>query len=817
MIEKIIPSLMSKVDIITPFKQRVATDSGTFESEQCLRAELNAIGINYLRAKIVISPNGYKANKVYALKPTNGDADLATVRTSVATRRRSSDGKIESVSTGVPRLRTRFGSTCPELMSEGTAKTNLILRSEEFDNASWTKTNVTVSADSVSGPGTGNADSILETVTSGQHRVEQAITKAGSNLTYAFRFFIKANGRDWIYVSIRNGGNGFNRWLNISTITRGTLSQFGSGFLHQSASIEDAGDGWRRVEVTSTSNTTTALTVLVANTTGDGSTTDFTGDTSKGFYIWGAHLEQASFTSSYIPTTSASVTRAAETISNKTGLSSYLPSTAGTLYFKGFADFDHTDRRITLTDGTSGKRVILNFTTADKVRLYIENSGAQADITSADTFRTESEFRVVMTWQSNKAALFVNGVKEGEDLSVTVPSGLDRITFDDSSTTFIGYIKALLILDSALTDNQAIQLSTPTAYPPVIKRIIPLTVTGNPDYYGFGNGINLSSISSVFTDISIYIAKRGPEHYLGGGNMFGMLYNAKFNLWTSVFQVIDSGTTYYSGVSAGLVGNRIFIQIARYTVSGGVDTFADIGYVRSVDLTTLTAWQQLKDSSSWSTFTALPTPTYNRYEAYGKISSSTANANTYYGAWFEHNGVNHRLNIRKIVETSPGTYTITNIQVHDSTNDYGEPSLCHAGGSNWLIFARQNDSTEMIHLFSSTDDCATWSNVGDTNLGSSSGDCVIDSVLQEDGNIYLIFQDRGTGYIMESKNNTYAQCLSLTLNTAEKYDYNAINDATLNGLGYPSVWKLRTGVYYKTWIKESSSTEAHVYGTLDSI
>lgn len=802
--------LLTGVDIITPFKARIAADGGTFESEQCLRAELNALGIHYLRFGIIYTANGYKANKIYALKPTNGDADLATVRATVATRRDSS-GNIADVATGVPRLNTRFGYTCPRILTELTGSTNLILRSEEIDNASWTKTNCTISANAVVGPdGTSIADSMFETVTSGQHRIEQSISKASLAQAHSLTFFIKPNGRDWIYVSLRQGANIVNRWFNITTIVRGTLTSIGaSPFTPTSANISDAGNGWRKVELNVITNNSNSLTTIIATSAGNGLTSDFSGDITKGYHIWGVQLEQSASSSSYIPTTSASVTRNAETITTKTGLGSYL-GTSGAIYFKGFIVFSSTEKRITLSDGTLDNRVALSFDNTNKAHVIVSAGGVvQTDTASTDVFRSDSELRVVITFAPNDVRMYVNGILVVNDTSATMPSGLDRIDFTGTSQNFSGFQTILAIGNVALTDAQARQISIPVAYPPTLKIIIPITLSGNPDYYGFGNGVNLNSF---FTDYSIYLAKRGPSHYLDGGNGFGMLYNAKFNLWTSVFETIDDGTTYYSGHSAGLVGNQIFVQVSRYTVVAMVDTFVDIGYFTSVDLTTLTEAEDLRDPSSWNAYTALPAPTETRYEAYGKILPSTTTPGKYFGPWFEHDGTNHRLNVRKIIVNGIDDFTITNINVWANTNDYGEPSLVHCGGNNWLIFARQNDGTEMIHLFSSTDDCETWTDVGDTNLGSSSGDCVVDTIFYN-GLVHVFYQDRGNGFMMKSINNTYAQCLSLALNTPVEVDYNAINDS-LGGLGYPSIWEIRDGVFYGTWVKETSTTEAHVYGTL---
>jgi hypothetical protein len=54
-------------------------------------------------ASLVVTPNGTKASKLYAIKPTDGSGDLSVTRATTATRVNSS-GLIESVANNVPRL-----------------------------------------------------------------------------------------------------------------------------------------------------------------------------------------------------------------------------------------------------------------------------------------------------------------------------------------------------------------------------------------------------------------------------------------------------------------------------------------------------------------------------------------------------------------------------------------------------------------------------------------------------------------------------------------------------------------------------------------
>ena len=73
--------------IVSTFKQRVIADAGTFESETYLESKLGMFTQNlFSNASYIISPNGYKTSKIYALKPENGSGDLNIIRNTTATR-----------------------------------------------------------------------------------------------------------------------------------------------------------------------------------------------------------------------------------------------------------------------------------------------------------------------------------------------------------------------------------------------------------------------------------------------------------------------------------------------------------------------------------------------------------------------------------------------------------------------------------------------------------------------------------------------------------------------------------------------------------
>jgi hypothetical protein len=138
------------------------------------------------QASLIVTPNAFKAGKLYSIK----GADLDVVRATSATRV-NAEGLIESVANNVPRLDYTNGS-CPSWSVEP-QRTNLLLRSEEFDNASWSKSNVTITANQTNSPdGNLNADLAVFDNTVLEKRVQVLMSLANST-TYTFSCFFKNN------------------------------------------------------------------------------------------------------------------------------------------------------------------------------------------------------------------------------------------------------------------------------------------------------------------------------------------------------------------------------------------------------------------------------------------------------------------------------------------------------------------------------------------------------------------------------------------------------------------------------------------------
>jgi hypothetical protein len=232
-----------------------------------------------------------------------------------------SAGVIQTAATDVPRFdhNPTTGESLGLLVEE--QRTNLLLRSEEFDNASWAKLDSTVTADAIDSPGgTLAGDFVVENATTARHSVNQTYTKAASAIQYTLTVYAKSNSSRNLVI-LANGASFNDRVEAGFNTTTGTVAPVNilGNFSSTSSSIINAGNGWYRCSITFTSDATTSLVtrllLINQNPITNPSSTSYTGDGTSGVYLWGAQLEAGAFPTSYIPTTAAAATRSADVAS----------------------------------------------------------------------------------------------------------------------------------------------------------------------------------------------------------------------------------------------------------------------------------------------------------------------------------------------------------------------------------------------------------------------------------------------------------------------------------------------------------------------
>jgi hypothetical protein len=320
------------------------------------------------QASLVVTPNGYKASKLYSVVPNTTLGDMNVVRATTATRVNSA-GLIESVASNVPRLDYTNGS-CPSILVEP-QRTNLILNSATVATQTITTTAV---ATTVSFYGTGT------------------ITFSGT------------------YIGSLVGTGVNNRVTLTFTPTAGSL----------------------------------ILTVV--------------GSCTKG------QLETGSYSTSYIPTVASTVTRNADVIS-KTGISSLIGQTEGTLFLDLFASAQNSDSVpgfSVLSDIGTGVNRIQIYTNNGFIGFIIYNPSALV-VASSFNITPNTNIKVALGYSSGATFMFVNGTQVATTAAALSLSGLDAFTLNkvfDANLSAKNNYNEVVIWKTKLSNTELSQLTT---------------------------------------------------------------------------------------------------------------------------------------------------------------------------------------------------------------------------------------------------------------------------------------------------------------------------------------------------------------------
>jgi len=319
-------------------------------------------------------------------------------------------------------------------------RTNLLSRSSEFDNASWTKSNVTVTANATTAPdGTLAADVLTETTATGAHSFYRL---PGLGIaTYTYSFYAKANGRTKVQVSQESGGN------SLFTLSgAGTATAQGAN----TVSIQDVGNGWYRCSTTFTVTGAFGIYMTLHN----GSTTSYTGDGTSGIYVWGAQLETGAFPTSYIPTTTAQVTRSADVASiTGTNFSDWYRQEEGTLYVAYSTFGSGTGWGITMGGG-SDYISLLKGNSGGANRLSVVTGGVTQGTLDFAGITTGTTYKLAGAYKANDLAASLDGATPLTDASASIPTVSSATIGSLFTQSLNGHIKSIKYYPKRLTDAE---------------------------------------------------------------------------------------------------------------------------------------------------------------------------------------------------------------------------------------------------------------------------------------------------------------------------------------------------------------------------
>jgi len=319
------------------------------------------------------------------------------------------NGVLQTAAANVPRFDhdPATGASRGLLIEE--SRQNLLQRSEEFDNAYWTKASTTITANDATAPdGTTSADLAEKT---GNDATTPARTLAVTAAAHTASVFVKNVSGDRFRIRIdATGGTIVDAIFNTAT---GAVSTSSAGV---TASIQSAGNGWYRCAATYTFASAVNATIGFSPRNVDA--VDSTGAKA---YLWGAQLEAGAFATSYIPTTSAAVTRSADS-AVVTPISSFYNASEGTL----FAEYrtgagTPVAAAMVIDDGTNDNRVGLFLATAQVA--------IGASFTSFGTISPTANtvFKSVIGYKANDHAASANGVAVSTNTAAGVPAGITTL------------------------------------------------------------------------------------------------------------------------------------------------------------------------------------------------------------------------------------------------------------------------------------------------------------------------------------------------------------------------------------------------------
>jgi hypothetical protein len=308
------------------------------------------------------------------------------------------------------------------------AATNLLLQSETL-NTTWTKVALTsITDNSANGPDTTSIlDGVIGDANNTSHGVSQVVTLTAAQ--YVLSCFVRAGNKTWVQLFNSTVAN-CTAYFDVSNAVLGTV---GAGVIK--AGVEDWGGGLMRVWMSFT-GTAANHTMGCYSATADGGVS-FSGDASTINTHMGCFQVEVnvSYPSSYIITTTASATRAADVLQytgndgNLGGVGSngkgvLLADVIGPSYPAGATEL--ASRVIVETDAAGSANDSMKLEVGTNLNVLAETAktgGNAGSDTAAVSLMTGSLVRAGLHYETNKLFAFGNSTTGPGDTSVDPPVG----------------------------------------------------------------------------------------------------------------------------------------------------------------------------------------------------------------------------------------------------------------------------------------------------------------------------------------------------------------------------------------------------------
>ena len=355
---------------------------------------------------------------------------FATTRATSATRV-NKEGLIEVVTNDRPRI--DYTDSADGVLLLEKAATNRFLYSEnltQFDLSSsgtGSSNPIVTSNYGISPDGTQNADRVqldAGTNAAGNSRITETFTIYATTETISV--YLKSNDGQEHTIDIIQSNNA----QDIATVT----------------------NEWQRFSFTNVNGSPDKYGIGLSGSNGE----------TADILAWGFQLESGNV-SSYIPTQGSAVTRVADTASGS-GNSEVFNDSEGVLFVDIAAlSNDGTARRIAISDGANTNRIAIGFTSSNRIQFITQSNNSIEVNTSLTVSEITENTKVAFKYKANDCAFWINGFELGTDTNATMPSGLNKLAFDEGNggSDFYGKTKEVAYYDTTLTD---LELETLTSY-----------------------------------------------------------------------------------------------------------------------------------------------------------------------------------------------------------------------------------------------------------------------------------------------------------------------------------------------------------------
>lgn len=328
------------------------------------------------------------------------------------------------------------------------AVTNILLHSNDYSQAAWTKQLATASLSATKGPDeVTDSYKIIGTASTGTHKINQNGVAAIGKVTLSA--WAKASERTKLMLQIYNGTD-----LNVAAASFDLSTGVVIGApVAGTASITAGANGWYRLEVSGTTTVTTSTcSIILLNAAGS---FDYTCDGVSGAFVFGVQYEATPFATSLVTSTSSQGWKAGDALS--VPFANNIPPTLAE--YTILADYSvlgyfNNDVKILNIVGESWRQI--NASTGGALRPWVA-SGTHYLFHNAP-IAAKTVTRIGLATSLGGERLYINGVLRAEEFTKSPTTGTGTsisIGSSNGSSLFLfGHISGVRIYDRFLTESE---------------------------------------------------------------------------------------------------------------------------------------------------------------------------------------------------------------------------------------------------------------------------------------------------------------------------------------------------------------------------